>query len=219
MKGGENMKGPKTKFGDVLYFQNIDTEAKAYYLGYLMADGNVSVYNGQYCLKLVCKIEDREVIDGFLSSIQSQNKTYIYTSNNKQYIRVSLSSVQAVKDLIKLGVTPRKSGFECIPNIQPNLIRHFIRGFFDGDGIVSIGKSGCRSGFVAPNKMCHDILTLIGIDATVTSCNTNVDKSYFLLGKKKTKILFDYLYTDCNIYLQRKRSKMETIIGNTEVNK
>ena len=219
MKGGETMKGPKTKFGNVLYFNNIDTEEKAYYLGYLMADGNVSIYNGQYCLKLVCKIEDRELIDGFLHAIQSQNKVYIYTTNSKQYLRVSLSSVQAVKDLIALGVKPRKSGFECIPNIHPDLIRHFIRGFFDGDGIVSIGKSLCRSGFIAPNKMCRDILTLIGIDTTIMSCNTNVDKSYFLLGKKKTKILFNYLYADCNICLQRKRSKMETIIGNTEVSK
>lgn len=84
---------------------------------------------------------------------------------------------------------------------------------------VSIGKSLCRSGFIAPNKMCRDILTLTGIDATITSCNTNVDKSYFLLGKKKTKILFNYLYTDCSIFLQRKKNKMETIIGNTEVSK
>ena len=219
MKGGEVMKGPKTKFGNVLYFQHIDTEEKAYHLGYLMADGNVSIYNGQYCLKLVCKIEDREIIDKFLHAIQSQNKVYIYTADNKEYLRVSLSSVQAVKDLIKLGVIPRKSGFECIPNIHPDLIRHFVRGFFDGDGIVSIGKSGCRSGFIAPKKMCHDILTLIGINSTITPCDTKVDKSYFVLGKKKTKILFDYLYTDCNIYLQRKRNKMETIIGNTEVNK
>ena len=213
------MKGPKTKFGNVLYFQHIDTEEKAYHLGYLMADGNVSIYNGQYCLKLVCKIEDREIIDKFLHAIQSQNKVYIYTADNKEYLRVSLSSVQAVKDLIKLGVIPRKSGFECIPNIHPDLISHFVRGFFDGDGIVSIGKSGCRSGFIAPKKMCHDILTLIGINSTITPCDTKVDKSYFVLGKQKTKILFDYLYTDCNIYLQRKRNKMETIIGNTEVNK
>lgn len=219
MKGGENMKGPKTKFGNVSYFQNIDTEEKAYYLGYLMADGNVSIYNGQYCLKLSCRIEDREIIDGFLNAIQSKNQTSICTSNGRQYLRVSLSSVQTVKDLIKLGVIPRKSGFESIPNIRQDLIRHFIRGFFDGDGTASVGKVHRRSGFTAPKKMCRDILTLVGINATITPCNTSVDKSYFLLGKKKSRILFDYLYTDCNVFLQRKRSKMETIIGNTEVNK
>lgn len=213
------MKGPKTKFGNTLYFQAIDTEEKAYYLGYLMADGNVSIYNGQYCLKLVCKIEDREIIDGFLSAIQSENKPYIYKTGDKEYIRVSLSSVQAVKDLIKLGVIPKKSGFECIPDINPSLIRHFIRGFFDGDGIVSIGKSCSRSGFIAPKQMCCDILQLIGMDAKIISCKTNVDKSYFLIGKKKSRALFDYLYEDCNIFLKRKRNKMETIIGNTEVNK
>jgi len=213
------MKGPKTKFGNTLYFQNIDTEEKAYYLGYLMTDGNVSIYNGQYCLKLVCKIEDREIIDGFLFAIQSENKPYIYKTGDKEYIRVILSSVQAVKDLIKLGVIPKKSGFECIPDINPSLIRHFIRGFFDGDGIVSTGKSGSRSGFIAPHQMCYDIMQLIGVDAKIISCKTNVDKSYFLVGKKKSKVLFDYLYTDCSIFLQRKRNKMETIIGNTEVSK
>ena len=213
------MKGPKTKFGNTLYFKNIDTEEKAYYLGYLMADGNVSIYNGQYCLKLVCKIEDREIIDGFLSAIQSENKTYVYKTDNKEYIRVSLSSVQAVKDLIKLGVIPKKSGFECIPNIEPSLVRHFIRGFFDGDGTVSIGKSCSRTGFTAPKQMCYDIIQLIGVDAKVISCKTNVDKSYFTIGKKQSKVLFDYLYTDCSIFLQRKKNKMETIIGNTEVSK
>ena len=39
-------------------------------------------------------------------------------------------------DLAKYGIIPRKTGHEFLPidEIPDNLIRHFIRGFFDGDG-------------------------------------------------------------------------------------
>ena len=45
------------------------------------------------------------------------------------------------KDLIKLGVTPRKSLTLKFPTfLNEDLMRHFIRGYFDGDGCIWDGK-------------------------------------------------------------------------------
>lgn len=60
----------------------------------------------------------------------------------KEYSRIQISSKTLTADLLKLGCTPRKSLTLKFPNDgifkSNDLIRHFIRGYFDGDGSVFI---------------------------------------------------------------------------------
>ena len=55
------------------YFDCIDSFDKAYYLGWIMADGNVSITNGQYSLKIHIAIKDKELIDNFFEKYSSIN--------------------------------------------------------------------------------------------------------------------------------------------------
>lgn len=209
-------KGVNSKIKNINYFDDIDTEEKAYYLGFIMADGNVSITNGQYSLKIHISYKDKEIIDGFLKAIKSTNKATYKPHNGNGSYYVSLTSVHMVSRLIELGVVPNKSGNEIIPNMPKELIPHFIRGFFDGDGTA--GKQ--QTGFIANKKMLTDILNNIGIDATLYRSKCDVEMYYVSLWKKKTKILYDYLYKNANIFLQRKKTNIENIIyGNTEVTK
>ena len=57
-----NHRGPKSMIGREDYFDCIDSFDKAYYLGWIMADGNVSITNGQYSLKIHIAIKDKELI-------------------------------------------------------------------------------------------------------------------------------------------------------------
>ena len=62
-------RGPKSLISKEDFFERIDTEEKAYYLGWIMADGCVSCYNGQYSIKIGIGIVDRDIIDRFLAPI------------------------------------------------------------------------------------------------------------------------------------------------------
>lgn len=207
--GFSKHKGPKSKIGKEDFFDVIDTEEKAYYLGWLMADGNVSIYNGQYSIKIHIAIKDKEIIDNFLEAIESTNKPK--DKGNSYY--VSLTSRHMVESLMRLGVVPQKTGHEYMPDIPAEMIPHFIRGFFDGDGITDIQNR--RSGFVSTYQMCEQIQKELGTTQTIRE---NGKVYYFLGGIQFSKLLFNYLYSNATTYLNRKRDRMFMISGeNAEV--
>ncbi|MEG2540061.1 MAG: endonuclease [Clostridium sp.] len=201
-------RGPKSKIGNENYFDVIDSEDKAYFLGYIMADGNVSITNEQYSLKIHIAIQDKEIVDKFLKVINSSNKTKVKTDSKSYY--VSLTSVHMCKSLIKLGVIPNKTGKEIIPKEIPDcLISHYIRGIFDGDGITDISRK--RSGFVGSVNIINDILKILNENLTTFEAGKNKKVVYFLGGKKFSKKLYYYLYKDANVWLERKRARLEYI--------
>lgn len=203
-------RGPKSKIENENYFDTIDTPEKAYYLGWIMADGNISIYNGQYSLKLHIALRDKEIIDNFLKVINSSNKTKVKEDINSSYY-VSLTSRHMCDSLIKFGVIPCKSGKEIFPTqISASLYHHFIRGFFDGDGITDISRR--RSGFVSSKNMIKSIL--IALDEPQKSIYKNKKNDniyYFLGGISFSRMLYEYMYDDAGIWLTRKRKRMEMI--------
>lgn len=212
-------RGPKSKIGKEDYFDKIDTDKKAYYLGFIMADGNVSIYNGQYSLKIGISSVDKEVIDGFLEEIDSKNKPYFTQSKEivdwrtgVEYIShekysISLTSRHMVESLMRLGIVPRKTGIESIPEIEERLIPSFLRGFFDGDGITDIVQR--RAGFVSCKEMLEQIQEEIGTAYTIHKTN---GAYYFLSGIEFSRWLYHYLYSDATAYLTRKRERLWSIL-------
>lgn len=202
-------RGIKSKIGREDYFDTIDTEDKAYWLGWIMADGNVSITNKQYSLKLHISLEDKELIDGFLTWIESDNKT----KEKEVSYYVSLSSKHMVQSLMKLGVIPQKTGKESLPDISKEMMPHFIRGFFDGDGITC-DKKNKRSGFVGSFDIVNSIMNELGVSYKICAAE---GAYYFLGGREFSRKLYEYMYSDATLWLNRKRNKMDTICGNTEV--
>lgn len=201
-------RGPLSLIGKEDYFDDIDTEEKAYWLGFIMADGCVSIYNGQYCLKLHISSKDRMIIDDFLIAIDSKNSPYF--NKNKDGIEsyaVSLSSRHMVESLMSLGVVPNKTGYESLPEMSGELTRHFIRGFFDGDGITDISQR--RSGFVSSKRMLEQIQKEVGTSQTMFFNN---GAYYYLVGLSVSRWLYHYMYSDCTVYLKRKRDRMWSIL-------
>ena len=212
-------RGPKSKIKNEDFFDIINTEEKAYFLGWIMADGCISIENGQYSLKLHISYNDKELIDNFLKVIESTNKTKYKPENGNGSYYVSLTSVHMVKSLIKLGVKPQKSGHEIIPDIPENLISHFIRGYFDGDGITDVKQH--RSGFISSYEVIDQIDSKLNINKKnliQKHSKSVIDVYYILYGKNDSKKLFDYMYKNATIYLKRKYDRMNIICNNTEVN-
>jgi orotate phosphoribosyltransferase-like protein len=200
---------PKSKVGKEDFFDCIDCEEKAYFLGYIMADANVSITNNQYSLKFHISIKDREIVDKFLKIISSSNKATVRKNSSSYY--VSLTSVHMCKRLIELGVCPQKTGKEYVSDeISKELMNHYIRGVFDGDGITTVGKSK-RSGFVGSTSMITHILRELNENLTIFEAGKNKKVVYFLGGKKFSRKLYNYMYSNSTIWLERKKARLEYI--------
>jgi len=215
-------RGPKSRVGIENFFEVIDTEEKAYYLGWLMADAGISGYKNEYSIKLATSSEDKELIDNFLNAIKA---TYIpkmtlthggKMAGDKLYSRyaVSINCKKMFDDLVSHGLTEHKSGNEVFPVLPRHLEHHFIRGYFDGDGVTCIKKNK-RSGFVAPIPVLEQIQKRLGSNQKLYHAQASIESKmyYFLGGKRFSKILYTYMYSDAHIWLKRKRERMDIIVA------
>lgn len=122
-------------------FNGIDTTEKAYWLGFLFADGGINEKKNE--IELGVQEQDRDILVQFNEFLNStypiKDKKKYSRKYDKTYIgyRVTIASKQIVEDLISHGCVPRKSLVLRWPNnIPKNLYSHFIRGYYDGDGGV-----------------------------------------------------------------------------------
>lgn len=117
-------------------FNKIDTDAKAYWLGFLTADGSISP-RGEIWLGL--QLRDRDHLERFRSflettiPVRTTHKPRGYTSTTCCYI--SVHSLPMCADLVRLGVYPRKTQtLSALPTLPSHLFGSYLRGVFDGDG-------------------------------------------------------------------------------------
>ena len=194
------------------FFNVINTEEKAYWLGALYADGNVSKKastSGQIFLTA----KDKEWVEKFMRDINSSNKprSEYHTKFKSTIWKAQITSSQMYNDLVNLGCIPVKS------HISKDLIHHFIRGYFDGDGTVGIYKNLgshdwkiLKSGFCSGSqKFLEDILQIL------PTKNKNITyKGVYVvqLSLKDSIILYNYMYQNSTVYLQRKKDKFDTYL-------
>jgi hypothetical protein len=195
------------------FFTKIDNEEKAYWLGFLYADGCVhDKPNGQKLITLVVK--DKEVVEKFIKALNGNFEVKQY----KDVYGVYLTSKIMFNDLCKLGCVPRKSLILKFPMINSKHISHFIRGYFDGDGSVFTYK---RKGKIKNSESIG-----VGICGTEELLNTLVQYAPINVPKKdkrklgniwysstsgpnKALAFYNYLYNDATIWLDRKKNKFE----------
>lgn len=198
------------------FFHIIDTEEKAYWLGFIGADG-VLYDNNQFKLQLAP--QDRSHLQKLLNSLESNHlihESRSTLSNGKTYLgyQFTITSAPFAQDLIDKGVTPRKS-LTLQPYIIPdnNLQRHYWRGFIDGDGSILRNRCGYTLQLVGNMNVVTAFKTWAGqyisTKKTITK-HSSANAYYFCLGKKSEVItLLQVLYSDCNIALDRKKEKSE----------
>ena len=133
---------------DQNYFEKIDTEAKAYFLGLMYADGYNGLHETGGHIALTLQEQDKEILEMFLKELKSNstlNFLNLSEKNSKQSncYELRIHSKKICEDLTKLGCMRCKTALLQYPNLDvvPNsLINHFIRGYFDGDGCIWNGK-------------------------------------------------------------------------------
>ena len=209
------------------YFEKIDTEEKAYWLGFLMADGCVctSAKNSNINnVRITLQIIDKEHIELFNKAIESDypiKEKILYDKRgfSSQSASIKINSRQMCIDLEKYGIVANKTGKEIIPEIDKELVRHFIRGYFDGDGSITIQKTNNAPSFKicsASIKLIQNIISIfseLGIKINYQTYNNNF---YILETRKQANIIKikNYLYKDSTVYLKRKFNKISQICAN-----
>ncbi len=132
-------------------------------------------------------------------------------------------------DITKYGLFPRKTYGNAYVQLSEKLMKHFIRGYFDGDGCIStkvanlnnvnVGISGyyknmqrfqsylekynILSSYVIDNRKYNTLDN----DAFGTLCFVNRTEKYCFLR---------FIYDESNIYLKRKHELAEEFIKKVE---
>lgn len=221
--------GARKHFYNENYFKKIDTERKAYFLGFILADGCIylGANKNSYRFQMNLQIKDRYILEELQKDIGSdykiQDKQFGYNKdgNLKFASLLKINSSKLCEDLINLGVIPRKSmkqemKEDLIPN---NLVKHFIRGYFDGNGSCSLcqNNNNIALNFLASKKLCNQIdkiLTKNNINKNVLFKHNLSNDLYGLrINNTENKILlYYYLYKNATIYLKRKKEKFDKFL-------
>lgn len=204
----------------------IETEEQAYISGLLLADGYVS--DTQVGLRL--KKSDKKLI----VKVKNYFSTEIQLQEDDNSFAFVVSSKQLCLNLMKLGIVKGKTHQELhIPHMSPCLVKHFIRGFFDGDGSIYLNRSGVytsiRCNICSPTKNILEEIQKVFIQNNIHStinkesrigrytvfssgnrviCTSDMYR-IFIRSKNAVAKLYNFLYGSASIFLERKKAVFE----------
>jgi len=207
---------------DDTIFKNIDTEEKAYWLGFLFADGYIRKRKSSE-LRLKLSTKDKSHLEKFKISIKSNTNIIDGLEKNIKYSYIGIYNKKIIDNLITHGCINKKSLVIKFPIIDDKLKRHFIRGYFDDDG--SVGESG-RGKFLnivsGSLEFIKEIRKIIISELNVYDCKIIINKTksncYYINWTRTKDIanIYHYFYNNSNFFLDRKKIKFETLINTND---
>ena len=202
------------------FFETIDSEAKAYWLGFLAADGCNHEHKGQVCLSL--SEQDGEAVRDFASIFDSKASVWESGDPERQnMVHTTVCSDRVSRDLARWGVVRRKSLILKTSPVSPALFRHYMRGLWDGDGCIHTGWSGkyrhVETFIVGSDDLTKDIEAIMrfgfGLRCTKTRYGKNkVTTTLKISGTNPSLSWLDWLYEGATVFLPRKMAKYQEVV-------
>lgn len=210
------------------YFEVIDNEHKAYWLGFIYADGYVNSQKSSFELRV--QESDLEHLKKFIKSINGnmpirETNKVIKDKTYKGY-SLQVNSIKFKNDLIKQGCFENKSlilKFPIEKQVPKELIHHFIRGYIDGDGCYVLRKNTYQG--KKKTTISHSISVEIAgtqdfCEGYIKSLGLHKNKIHPLhkVGDITKRVLYsgpyalkiiNTIYNDATIYLDRKYEKIQ----------
>jgi hypothetical protein len=196
------------------YFDEIDTEEKAYWLGFISADGGIT----ERVLQIGLQARDRPHLEKLCVALGDnfliRDEVIQRKSGEFRYSRLCVYSRYLSQSLQNKGVTPRKSyTIKPYAELDPKLYRHYWRGVIDGDGCIYIDKDNRPRIELCGTWDVVEQFVLWG--KTLCESKSNVCKNINIWRCKFTGIsaikIIRELYKDANIFLDRKMEIARTI--------
>lgn len=200
------------------FFENIDSESKAYYLGLLISDGNVFKEDSgrQASISITLDDNDKYILEKFKNELNTNTSI---NSDGRGCSQIAVRSNKMADDLAKLGIVPRKSYYTYLPNIDKKYMNHLIRGIFDGDGSITAKEShGSSNGYLHAFSFCgsEQLMKDLSEYLFTTLKLHRKPRVYNYKDRKLSEIkihsindmyLFgDWMYNNATIYLTRKNN-------------
>jgi intein-encoded DNA endonuclease-like protein len=194
------------------FFKVIDNEIKAYILGFWYADGNV------VSDKIRLQITDLDILERIQKEMGYDGELYISPPRKVHYKTqycLSIARKEMVKDLIKLGCVPNKSLITKFPTndmVPKELIRHFIRGYNDGDGNIYINKKshsikcqlvGTKEFLQGIEDFCRELSIKCYWSQRFPERKAN-NYNLTISSNSNSLKFFEEIYRESNIHLERK---------------
>lgn len=206
---------------DIHFFDNIDTEEKAYILGYIFSDGHVAKNNN---IMFGCDMNDEDVLIKIKRAMKSEHPIRNKFSSYGHPISTLMITCKELHDrLLELGFNNRKSyGMDfnrLLSNIPRSLLNHFTRGIFDGDGSIRVYKYNYLKkhqyhfGYTGIIDSVKFFDSMFNIGCKYYD-ETGKGLTYTIRSANKHTIYAAYhiLYNDANIYMDRKKKTFDEFI-------
>lgn len=206
----------KNREQDDRYFDVIDTEHKAYWLGFIFADG--TVYKNQLSIEI--HERDKELLERFKEDLKLNSKISIRHRDNTTLCCIRMTSPHLCASLARYGIVPNKTkNTSHLPEVPNELLPHFLRGLIDGDGWITVDKAGrYHIGFVTNYvSTCEDFKKYCNIvtgnicKAKITYKDKNKNPCFQIQSKEATKRLATVLYQYNTICISRKYRLVEPL--------
>ena len=220
-------KGRKNHF-DTDYFERIDTPEKAYWFGFLYADGAIVKSNATdkspNRLQINLSSRDRKIIENFLTALKSERtkiEDYIPkgTYSDASMSRVSLNSKKMCDDMIQNGfrLLKEQTNGNVFGFMENHLHRHFIRGVFDGDGSLGAPYHFSIVGQIPFLEAIQKILIeSCGLNKTALILyqeRGNGELANLQYGGRQIEKIYNFLYEDATQFLERKNTKFKELLN------
>lgn len=198
------------------FFDKIETQEKAYFLGILYADGYNNTDRNTVALSL--KEDDKTILERLNNLLQpTKPLQYIHVkgeNKNNQY-RLVIANKHISKRLADIGLTKAKTFSITFPEwIDKKLIHHFIRGYFDGDGWVG----DMAISIVGTDLFCQSVARLIkeelGISSYMRTRHPERANNIRMLecgGRNQVAKFGEYIYKEATLFLERKKSRFDKV--------
>lgn len=200
------------------YFEVIDSEDKAYFLGFIVADGSVNSITN--VIQITQK--DPDILYEFKKYIEYDGD--LIKSKSRDVFDIKISSSKTKSDLLKLGIVSNKTMIVKYPIISESLQSHFIRGVFDGDGCISIHHDKrdnsdrgqvniCSGSFDFINEYVNRLVKYCGVKRN----NIRQPKgTYYVIdwgGLSDVEKIYEFLYKDASIFLKKKKETFDKVMS------
>jgi len=199
------------------YFDNIDSEDKAYFLGLLYADGNNN--EERRCVSLQLIEKDKDILIEFARKISSNNPLKYVNSNPTNSWKLNIYNKHISEKLHDVGCPQRKTFILKYPEfLDDELQRHFIRGYFDGDGGLTVSNKNYSFSVTSTESFCNTINNILQTRFKIHSGIYNRHKRNNIVtltvsGNLQILRIMGWLYKDTSLFLKRKHQKYLEIKG------
>ena len=208
------------------YFDSLNSATKAYWVGFIAADGCIiDEMSRSKLLQIGLQLADKDHIARFLSHLESNHPIHEYGNA----ARVSISNEHLCNSLAQYNIVPCKSTTMQFPDIPEVVLSHYMRGCMDGDGSWYVPYSDriYKKRYMYPNmQFCsgslgflevfqHHLMQHCQLNKTKVSLQSAHGYRFCYDGRQQLQRIVQFLYHNAIVYMPRKWAKAQQILYHT----